>query len=80
LEFSGPAPQPPEIPGMLESFRTAHELSITFANYNEATHHALEGLMPDHMEEVSLSLEDAFIAYLGERGEKSFFLEPSVAA
>lgn len=79
LEFSGPVPQLPEIPGMLESFRTAHEISITFANYDAATHQALETLMPDHMEEVSLSLEDAFIAYLGERGEKSFFLEQSAA-
>jgi hypothetical protein len=31
------------------------------------------------MERVHLSLEDAFISYLGERGEKSFILSETEA-
>jgi ABC-2 type transport system ATP-binding protein len=75
LHFAGPTPVLPKIPGLLQSFRTERELSLTFANYNEQTEAILDSLGASRVEKVPLSLEEAFIAYMGERGEKSFFLE-----
>lgn len=75
LAFPGAPPVLPELPGLLESFRTARELSLTFANFDDETAARLQGLGALAVNEVALSLEDAFIAYLGERGEKSFFLD-----
>ena len=75
LHFPGPIPTTPDIPGLLQAFRTRGEMSLTFANYNEATERMLHQLGAERIEHVPLSLEDALISYLGERGEKSFFLE-----
>lgn len=74
LRFAGPPPHTPEIPGLLQAFRAAGELRITCANYNAATERCLRALGPLELEPVELNLEDAFISYLGERGEKSFLL------
>jgi len=30
--------------------------------------------MPESMEPVEMTLEDAFVSYVGERGEKTFFI------
>ena len=43
------------------------------------TEQALRALAPTQMERVPISLEDAFISYLGERGEKSFILSETEA-
>jgi ABC-2 type transport system ATP-binding protein len=78
LYFDDAPPTLPPLPGLLQSFRTEHELSLTFANYNERTESVLQGLGARRMEEVPMSLEEAFVSYLGERGEKSFFLNDLV--
>lgn len=75
LHFAGETPVLPPLPGLLQSFRTPGEISLTFANYDEQTAAQLETLGAFRIEEVPMSLEDAFISYLSERGEKSFFLE-----
>ena len=64
----------PPIPGLLQAFRTEHELRVTFVHYNDETERALRALAPESMEMLPLGLEDAFISYLGERGEKTFIL------
>lgn len=74
LHFPGAPPALPPLPNLLHSFRTEGELSLTFANYDDATEQAINELGAQRIEEVPLSLEDALISYLGERGEKSFFL------
>lgn len=74
LRFEGTPPELPAIPGLLQAFRATGEISLTLANYNADTENLLRSLNPQTMEDVPLSLEDAFISYLGERGEKSFFL------
>lgn len=79
LKFPGQTPTLPPIPGLIQSFRTAGEISLTIANYNDETARLLGALGAQRVEEVPLSLEDAFISYLGERGEKSFFL-PAMTA
>ncbi|MEO6054918.1 MAG: ABC transporter ATP-binding protein [Chthoniobacterales bacterium] len=73
LHYKGEGPSVPKIPGLLQSFRTEDELSITVANLDEDTERKIRALNFDSIEDVPLSLEDAFISYVGERGEKSFF-------
>jgi ABC-2 type transport system ATP-binding protein len=74
LRFSGTPPPMPKIPGLLLTFRSEGELRVICAHYNSATEASLRALNPAQMEPVTLNLEDAFISYLGERGEKSFIL------
>ena len=74
LRFAGPPPKLPSIPGMLQAFRTETELRVTFVHYNGEIERALRALQPVSLETVPLGLEDAFISYLGERGEKTFIL------
>jgi ABC-2 type transport system ATP-binding protein len=77
LHFSKPAPPLPGLPGLLESIRTENELSLTFANNDRAIEEQLQALGPDRLEYVALNFEDAFISYVGDRGEKSFIMEPT---
>jgi ABC-2 type transport system ATP-binding protein len=74
LSFVGPPPPLPPVPGLLQAQRIENELRLTCVHYNGATETALRALGPARLELVPLSLEDAFISYLGERGEKSFIL------
>ncbi|MGZ5566632.1 MAG: ABC transporter ATP-binding protein [Limisphaerales bacterium] len=74
LRFQGTPPHLPPILGLLQARRTAGELHVVCANYNATTEAALRALNPIEMEQISVPLEDAFISYLSERGEKSFIL------
>jgi ABC-2 type transport system ATP-binding protein len=80
LRFPGAPPAVPEIPGLLQAFRAEGELRVTCVHYNGSTEKALHALNPAQMEVVPLTLEDAFISYLGERGEKSFILSETEAS
>jgi ABC-2 type transport system ATP-binding protein len=78
LKFAGTPPPTPEIPGLLESFRTDREMAITVANPTAETEAHLAALHPESVEPVEMTLEDAFISYVGERGERTFFMrEPA---
>lgn len=79
LRFPGTPPPLPGIPGLLQAVRAEGELRLTCVHYNGATEKALRALAPAQMEMVPISLEDAFISYLGERGEKSFILSETEA-
>jgi len=74
LSFPGTPPPLPEIPGLLQATRLEGELRLTCVHYNGATEAVLRRLGPAQIELVPISLEDAFISYLGDRGEKSFIL------
>ncbi len=74
LQFPGTPPPAPKIPGLLQAFRTEGELRLVCVHYNEAVERALRALAPAQMEQMPISLEEAFLSYLGERGEKSFIL------
>ncbi len=74
LRFPGAPPALPKIPGLLQAIRTENELRVTCVRANGETEKILRGLAPLEMEAVPLGLEDAFISYLGERGEKTFIL------
>lgn len=80
LRFAGPPPKLPQIPGLLQAFRTEGELRLVLAHYNSSTEQTLRALAPVEMEPLPISLEDAFISYLGERGEKSFILSETEVA
>lgn len=79
LGFAGAPPPLPAIPGMLQAFRTERELRVTCVRYGVETERALRALNPASMEAQPLGLEDAFISYLGERGEKTFILSETEA-
>jgi ABC-2 type transport system ATP-binding protein len=79
LRFPGTPPSMPKIPGLLQAVRSEGELRVTCVRYNGATEAALRALAPAEMEQAPISLEDAFISYLGDRGEKSFILPESEA-
>lgn len=79
LRFAGTPPALPKIPGLLQAVRSEGELRVTCVHYNGTTETALRELKPAQMEPVPLSLEDAFINYLGDRGEKSFILSETEA-
>lgn len=74
LRFPGAPPPLPKVPGLLQALRSEGELRLTCVHYNGATDEVLRALAPAQMELVPISLEDAFISYLGERGEKSLIL------
>jgi len=74
LRFSGTPPALPEIPGLLQAIRTDNELRVTCVHYTGETEKILRSLSPVTLESLPLGLEDAFINYLGERGEKTFIL------
>lgn len=74
LRFPGTPPPLPEIPGLLRTTRAENEVAVTIANYGDGARALLEALPGAAITEAPLSLEDAFISYVGERGEKSFFL------
>ncbi len=74
LKFGDTPPPVPEFPGLLESFRSDREMALTLVNLTPETEKKLEALRPRTIEPLELSLEDAFISYVGERGEKTFFM------
>jgi ABC-2 type transport system ATP-binding protein len=74
LKFRDQPPATPDFPGLLESFRTDRELTMTLVNVTTDTENRMNALEPVSIEPVDLTLEDAFINYVGERGEKTFFM------
>jgi ABC-2 type transport system ATP-binding protein len=80
LRFDGAPPRLPPIPGLLQVLRMEGELRVSCVNYNEATEKSLRALAPAQMEMTPISLEDAFISYLGQRGERSFILSETEAS
>jgi ABC-2 type transport system ATP-binding protein len=73
IRHDGNEPPLPDLPGLLQTFRTDTETSLTFANIGPAEIQRIQVLTGNRIEEVPLSLEDAFVTYVGERGAKSFF-------
>jgi len=73
IRHDGNEPPLPDLPGLLQTFRTDTEMSLTFANIGPAEIQRIQALTGNLIEEVPLSLEDAFVSYVGERGAKSFF-------
>ena len=78
LHFNGAPPTSAQLPplrGLLQSWRSDNSLLLTFANLDANDEAALHEIGAARVEEIAMSLEDAFVSFLGERGERSFFLE-----
>src|SRR5437867_3679139 len=78
LRFAGTPPALPPVPGLLQAYRSEGELRLVCVHYNGASEQALRKLAPAELELAPISLEDAFISYLSERGEKSFILSEMI--
>jgi ABC-2 type transport system ATP-binding protein len=74
LKFRDTPPEVPRVSGLLQSFRADRVLTLTVANPAPDLESQLEALHPLSIEPTDLTLEDAFISYVGERGEKTFFI------
>jgi ABC-2 type transport system ATP-binding protein len=81
IRFPAQAPPLPAIPGLLHAWRSPGELRVTVANPDESSRTAIAALAAQGgaaagaVIETPVNLEEALIGYLGERGEKHFFLE-----
>ena len=69
-----PPPDTPQLPGLVHAFRTGRELQLTIANADEDVRAAIGSLGASSVDEVPIGLEEAFIDYLGDRGERSLLL------
>lgn len=75
LRFRGRPPSVEKLPGLLSSFRTERELALSVVHADAATEEHLAALQPETLQRVPQSLEEAFVDYVGDRGEKSFFFQ-----
>jgi ABC-2 type transport system ATP-binding protein len=65
LTFADKPPDPPPIRGIIQCIPRGNQLRLTLVNVTEETRTALEQLGALRIEEVPISLEDAFVSYLG---------------
>jgi ABC-2 type transport system ATP-binding protein len=71
LKFEGPLPQLPKIPGLIQCISRGNQLRLTLVNVTQETRRALERLGAQHIDEVPINLEDAFVSYLGDNLESA---------
>lgn len=80
LNFAGPAPAAANIRGLVEARREGQALRVTLANPDADTDRAIAELGAISVEEQSISLEEAVIAYLGQRGQRESLLQQTQEA
>jgi ABC-2 type transport system ATP-binding protein len=75
LAWDGTPPaEIPPLPGLVHVFRAGRELQLTVANADEDARASIGSIGASRVEEVPIGLEEAFIDYLGDRGEKNLLL------
>ena len=74
LTFDHVPPKLPVLPGLLRATRTEQELRLVCVGTGSAPPRELNSLGAKSISLEPLSLEDALVSYLGERGERTFFL------
>jgi ABC-2 type transport system ATP-binding protein len=75
LTFAGQPPPAANIPGILETRQDGNDLRLTLANYAADAERAIAALEPLSIAESPLPLEDAVIAYLGNRDQRLSLLQ-----
>ena len=65
VEFAGKAPELPAIRGLIQAVPRGNQLRLTVVNVTQETLSVLRGLGPVELREAPISLEDAFVSYLG---------------
>lgn len=75
LHHQGDAvPTLPRIPGLLSSERNGTQTILKIVDLDDESRNHLAACQVARLEEVPIGFEEALISYLGERGERSFFL------
>ena len=74
LRFDHGPPDLPKIRGLLHHLRAADHVQLTIANADDQTQSIITALGASSVEEVAISLEDAFIDFLGDRRERGTFM------
>ncbi|MGI4789943.1 MAG: ABC transporter ATP-binding protein [Janthinobacterium lividum] len=74
LTFPGTPPALPPLPGLLQTSHAGREVTLTLT-CDADTERRLAALGASQIEAAPLGLEDAFVSYLSNRGEKSYFLD-----
>jgi hypothetical protein len=72
LTFAGEPPRSPAMPGLLECVREGQALRVLLTDSGWAS---VNSLAPISVEELPVSLEEAVVAYLRDRGLASSLLE-----
>jgi ABC-2 type transport system ATP-binding protein len=67
LKFDGHPPVLPKFRGLIQSTSHGNQLTMTLVNVTQETRSALARLGPSSIDEVPISLEDAFTSYLGDK-------------
>jgi ABC-2 type transport system ATP-binding protein len=65
LKFAGKPPEVPTIRGLIQCIPRGNQLRLALVNVTAETRNQLESLHPLSIDEVPISLEDAFVSYLG---------------
>ncbi len=63
LDFSGPAPESFQCPGLINAWPLGSQLELVLVGYDDAQRQAVEALAPRAIEVIDLNLEEAFIEY-----------------
>jgi len=74
VRFPGTPPDLSTVPGVLQSSRSNQDVRVTCVEKDQSVIQALRSYHPTSIEEVQLGLEEAFISYLGDRGDRPAFL------
>ncbi|HEX4795753.1 MAG TPA: ABC transporter ATP-binding protein [Humisphaera sp.] len=83
LTFDGKPPELPAIRGMIQCIPRANSLRLTIANVTQETRALMQSLGASRIDEVPISLEDAFVSYLGgsfETGQLPAAMPPEPVA
>lgn len=80
LNFASSPPAAPNIPHLLEARREGQSLRLTLGNPGLDTDRAIADLGATSIEEHPISLEEAVIAYLGDRGQRESLLQQTLEA
>ena len=65
LTFADTLPEIPNIRGVIQCVPRGNQLRLTMVNVTHDIRNALRALNPISIEELPISLEDAFVSYLG---------------
>ena len=74
LYFESPPLKIPDIKNLLNYTILKDRINFTFVNYDDEIENVLKNLNPQNIEPVPLSLEDAFINYVEDKGKNSFLI------
>ncbi len=70
VEFPDTPPDLPAVPGLLDSIRTDRQVAVTLVDAADDAEDQFRRLGASRVEPVAIDLEEAFISYVGKRGNR----------